>query len=229
MSKWERGLATINRMYRGYNLSISMFTGLDACMHGVAITDSEGDEVCKLWAKSIGKAKKMAKRYVKGLGSEPVGDVGPEALESLSPFFNKYIEATEAKDEQSNRLAQHLNNLDEPSNNPQVNHPEHYNDYPVEVIDMMERIFGPEKVLAFCELNAFKYRMRAGNKSDNVEQDFAKERWYLDKASEFKRSLSTPSTRNRIIDDFAQKIGYEQMKQSYNGKTSYGPCNIDIA
>ena len=65
----------------------------------------------------------------------------------------------------------------------QVNHPDHYNDYPIEVTDMMEKIWGKEKVRDFCLMNAFKYRMRAGLK-DNPTIDFNKEAWYLDKARE---------------------------------------------
>lgn len=61
----------------------------------------------------------------------------------------------------------------------QVNHPSHYNDYDVEVIEMMRRIWGDDAVVTFCKLNAFKYRMRAGHK-DNLEQDLAKEKFYLD-------------------------------------------------
>jgi hypothetical protein len=64
-----------------------------------------------------------------------------------------------------------------------VNHPSHYNNYSVEVIEMMERIYGARKTMAFCEMNAFKYRMRLGTKPDNsIEQDLAKEKWYLNKA-----------------------------------------------
>ena len=65
----------------------------------------------------------------------------------------------------------------------QVNHPKHYNQYPIEVIDMMLEIFGREETINFCYMNAFKYRMRLGHK-DNPEQDLQKEQWYLDKASE---------------------------------------------
>lgn len=69
----------------------------------------------------------------------------------------------------------------------QVNHPNHYNNYSVEVIDMMIRIYGKEKVADWCELNAFKYRLRMGNKENNpIEQDLAKERWYLNKAKELR-------------------------------------------
>lgn len=62
--------------------------------------------------------------------------------------------------------------------------PAHYSNYSVEVIDMMISIFGAEETAIFCELNAFKYRMRAGTKpSNSVEQDLEKEKWYLTKAA----------------------------------------------
>lgn len=64
-----------------------------------------------------------------------------------------------------------------------VNHPKHYNQYPTEVIDMMIAIWGREKVKTFCEINAFKYRMRVGLK-ENTEEDLKKEQWYLKKAKE---------------------------------------------
>lgn len=68
-----------------------------------------------------------------------------------------------------------------------VNHPNHYNTYDVEVIDMMERIWGPEKTAIFCELNAFKYRMRMGTKPTSpVTEDLEKEVWYLNKMKELK-------------------------------------------
>lgn len=64
-----------------------------------------------------------------------------------------------------------------------VNHPKHYKKYPVETIDMMEAIWGKEKVAIYCLLNAFKYRMRMGMK-DDIKQDMAKEEWYLNKYKE---------------------------------------------
>lgn len=69
-----------------------------------------------------------------------------------------------------------------------VNHPTHYNAYSVEVIDMMERIYGAESTALWCEMTALKYRMRMGTKPDNsIEQDLAKERWYLNKAQELRK------------------------------------------
>jgi hypothetical protein len=71
-----------------------------------------------------------------------------------------------------------------------VNHPNHYNTYDVEVIDMMERIWGPEKTAVFCELNAFKYRMRMGTKPTSpVTEDLEKEVWYLNKMKELKNKI----------------------------------------
>jgi hypothetical protein len=68
-------------------------------------------------------------------------------------------------------------------NEEKVNHPKHYNQYPVEVIDMMVAIWGKEKVAYFCLMNAFKYRMRLCHK-DDMKQDFEKEQWYLKKFQE---------------------------------------------
>lgn len=76
---------------------------------------------------------------------------------------------------------------DEKENYEYVNHPAHYNNYSMEVIDMMERIYGKENTAMFCEMNAFKYRMRMGTKPDNdITQDLEKEKWYLDKAKELR-------------------------------------------
>jgi hypothetical protein len=71
-----------------------------------------------------------------------------------------------------------------------VNSPSHYNSYSIEVIDMMVKIWGVEKTITFCEMNAFKYRMRMGTKPGNsTDQDLEKEFWYLKKANELKQTL----------------------------------------
>ena len=72
----------------------------------------------------------------------------------------------------------------------EVNHPDHYNQYDVEVIDMMERIFGKAETAIFCKLNAFKYRQRMGNKpGQSFLKDLAKEKWYLAKKKELEKKL----------------------------------------
>lgn len=68
-----------------------------------------------------------------------------------------------------------------------VDHPTHYNTYDIEVIEMMRRIWGDEKVADWCEITAFKYRMRVGSKPDNpIKQDLEKEQWYIAKAKELR-------------------------------------------
>ena len=69
-----------------------------------------------------------------------------------------------------------------------VNHPGHYNTYSMEVIDMMEKIWGREATALWCEMTAFKYRMRMGSKpgDNSMEQELKKEKWYLDKAKELR-------------------------------------------
>ena len=72
----------------------------------------------------------------------------------------------------------------------EVNHPDHYNQYDVEVIDMMERVFGTLETAIFCKLNAYKYRQRMGNKpGQDIFKDLAKEQWYLSKTKELKDKL----------------------------------------
>ena len=71
-----------------------------------------------------------------------------------------------------------------------VDHPSHYNQYDIEVIDMIIKIWGPEIAALWCDITAFKYRMRMGTKPDNsIEQDIKKEQWYLNKAKEIKANL----------------------------------------
>lgn len=66
-----------------------------------------------------------------------------------------------------------------------VNHPSHYNNYSVEVIDMMKKIWGIENTIRWCEMTAFKYRMRMGTKPGNsIEQELNKEKWLLEKKKE---------------------------------------------
>ena len=76
------------------------------------------------------------------------------------------------------------------SNYEMVDHPTHYNQYDIEVIDMIIRIWGPEAAALWCDITAFKYRMRMGTKPDNsIEQDIKKEQWYLNKSKEIRDNL----------------------------------------
>ena len=71
-----------------------------------------------------------------------------------------------------------------------VDHPSHYNQYDIEVIDMIIKIWGPEAAALWCDITAFKYRMRMGTKPDNsIEQDIKKEQLYLNKSKEIRENL----------------------------------------
>ena len=56
--------------------------------------------------------------------------------------------------------------------------------------EMMIDVWGKEKYIAYCEMNAFKYRMRLGHKPDQpIERDLSKARWYEDMAYNLKKEL----------------------------------------
>lgn len=60
-----------------------------------------------------------------------------------------------------------------------VEHPQHYNQGPIQCIDAMIAAFGKEATADFCLCNAFKYVWRTRQK--NGEQDCNKAIWYLKK------------------------------------------------
>lgn len=69
-----------------------------------------------------------------------------------------------------------------------VNHPLHYQGFEVkgtnvECIDAMEGLKGWYNTAIFCELNAFKYNWRVGEK-DMIPQELGKIAWYGNKAKE---------------------------------------------
>ena len=62
----------------------------------------------------------------------------------------------------------------------EVNHPKHYTDGRIEVIEYIE-----DKNLGFCLGNAIKYISRAGKKDPNKElEDLKKAMWYLNREIE---------------------------------------------
>lgn len=63
-----------------------------------------------------------------------------------------------------------------------VNEPSHYKHGSFEVIDEMVIVFGIERTIDFCRMNAWKYRARAPFKG-NAEQDLAKANCYLEMAA----------------------------------------------
>ena len=71
----------------------------------------------------------------------------------------------------------------EEKNYEMVNHPSHYNRYPIEAVEMARRIWGDEAMKTAAEITAFFYRMRLGLKPENsVQQELAKEEFWLNYA-----------------------------------------------
>ena len=72
------------------------------------------------------------------------------------------------------------NPKDAPANaagNDPVNHPSHYTDGKIEVIDFIE-----DKKFGYCLGNAIKYISRAGKKSKETEiEDLQKAVWYINR------------------------------------------------
>jgi hypothetical protein len=66
-----------------------------------------------------------------------------------------------------------------------VNHPSHYNISGRKecIVEMLEK-FGKEKVITFCELNAYKYHYR--HEMKNGQEDLDKAKWYEDYAEKLK-------------------------------------------
>ena len=111
-------------------------------------------------------------------------DLSPEAMEKLktviSPVANSILERLEPEKIATGKDAEYE----------MVNHPSHYNQYDIEVIDMIIKLWWPEAAALWCDITAFKYRMRMGTKTDNsIEQDIKKEQWYLNKAREIRASI----------------------------------------
>ena len=63
--------------------------------------------------------------------------------------------------------------------------PEHYKTLNKEVWQMMVDIWGKEAFKLHCQMCAFKYRMRLGNKPNQpIDQDLKKAQWYEQKIKE---------------------------------------------
>lgn len=58
--------------------------------------------------------------------------------------------------------------------NPLVENPEHYKNFPLEVIEIIHFVLGDEGFKAYCIGNELKYRLRAGFKTAEYSSDMEK-------------------------------------------------------
>ena len=83
--------------------------------------------------------------------------------------------------------------------------PDHYKKGYKEAWEMMVDIWGVDAYIAHCEMCAFKYRMRLGDKPDQpVERDLQKAKWYEDKAKELRGNKLAPEPRANTITSLAR-------------------------
>lgn len=65
--------------------------------------------------------------------------------------------------------------------------PSHYKKFEKETYQMMIDIWGEEAYIKHCEMCAFKYKLRAGEKPDQpVDRDLEKANWYLEMANKLR-------------------------------------------
>lgn len=66
--------------------------------------------------------------------------------------------------------------------------PSHYKKFEKETYEMMIAIWGEDAYIKHCEMCAFKYKLRAGEKPDQpVERDLEKANWYLEMANKLRK------------------------------------------
>tara|TARA_R110000803_G_scaffold35405_8_gene76620 strand:- start:10054 stop:10593 length:540 start_codon:yes stop_codon:yes gene_type:complete len=97
-----------------------------------------------------------------------------ETLKQAGERYNKIVAATLTEKVQPEGVWDTKDNIN----------PDHYKTEGKEVWEMMIAVYGVTHFKAFCELNAFKYRLRAGKKGDNALEDIKKALWYEDKIKE---------------------------------------------
>lgn len=104
-----------------------------------------------------------------------------------APYIEAFLERDSAMEEKKKDPP-----TTENQNTPPYNFvdPPHYTVGSIEVIDMMVRIWGEQRVADYCEINAFKYRMRIGKKPhQTLEQELDKAKWYEAKAEELRSKM----------------------------------------
>lgn len=157
---------------------------LDAIKHKIK-KESKEDELILKMNKQLSNCEKNKNCVCNDCSDTKYDNLPLEDLENTCGLNSEDVCIKYNKVDNLDGQKEHPCNKEKPYE--YVNHPSHYNNYSVEVIDMMLCIYGPQKTFDFCEMNAYKYRMRMGTKPGiDINQDLEKERWYLKKAKEIK-------------------------------------------
>lgn len=156
--------------------------------------DNNGDAVraSDEFKKILNTSKELVK-YLKGIKVD--GVVGENIRDVLTKAKAKTVkEACEyvaSQQEPEQRGEPETVEAPQEEKYEMVNHPTHYNNYDKEVIDIIERVWGTYLAAMWCEITAFKYRMRMGTKpTSSISEDLKKETWYLKKTKELKEKYN---------------------------------------
>lgn len=191
-------LSTITGKLQSNLEGLSHYVGVNTNVAGVISFDIA--EACTL------------RSYIEFLQKD-IDNLKKEIIE-LDKILN-YNKASENFDEPKNReIKGKVPNSSEESMDKMVNHPKHYHISNIdgksfECIEVMEAIKGWYNTAIFCELNAFKYNWRLGQK-DFIPQEIGKIKWYSEKAMQlWKDNLTWFYPKNQhtyaIIDEVKMK------------------------
>jgi hypothetical protein len=109
-----------------------------------------------------------------------------EQFERLMTAYLGYFDSVKESTSSVQNPPQVLNQKAEDQQYDFVN-PSHYKKFGKETYQMMIDVWGKEAYIAHCEMCAFKYKLRAGEKPDQpVDRDLDKANWYLEMANKLK-------------------------------------------
>lgn len=112
-----------------------------------------------------------------------------EQFERLMTAYLGYFDSVKESTSSVQNPPQVLNQKAEDQQYDFVN-PSHYKKFGKETYQMMIDIWGKEAYIAHCEMCAFKYKLRAGEKPDQpVDRDLDKANWYLEMANKLKNEV----------------------------------------
>ena len=142
--------------------------------------------------KKILQTSKELVKYLKGINVDGVD--GQNIREALTKAKAKTVKdacecvASQQTESEPEQREPETTNVSQDEKYEMVDHPSHYNNYDnKEVIDIIEVIWGTQIAAIWCEITAFKYRMRMGTKPTSpINEDLKKETWYLKKMRELR-------------------------------------------
>ena len=152
--------------------------------------DGERTQPSEEFKKLLMTSKELVK-YLKGINVDGVD--GQNIREALTKAKAKTVKdacecvASQQTESEPEQREPETTDVPQDEKYEMVDHPSHYNNYDKEAIDMIEAIWGTYLASVWCEITAFKYRMRMGTKPTSpISEDLEKETWYLNKMRELK-------------------------------------------